>query len=85
MSLEDTTGIVKFGAEWCGPCQQMEPIVEELEDKYNVIRVDIEEDSEIANEYYVRSLPTFLALEDGQVIDQHTGMATKEQLESLAP
>lgn len=85
MNLEETTAILKFGADWCGPCQQMEPIVEDIEDEHDVIHIDIEENPEVANEYHVRSLPTFLALDDGEVIDQHNGMATYEQLEELAP
>jgi len=83
--------MVDFFADWCGPCQMLTPIVEELvgeyEGKVNILKVDIDEAQEIAQEYGVTSIPTILFIRQGEVVDKLVGFqskdALKEKLDSM--
>lgn len=76
--------LVDFWAEWCGPCRQITPIVEDLAKDYDgkalVAKVDVDENAELTQRYGVRNIPTILILKDGEVVDKHVGFATKEAL-----
>jgi thioredoxin-like negative regulator of GroEL len=78
--------IFYFTADWCNPCKRTRPIVEELnresaEVRFQIIDVDIE--IELAKNFEVRSIPTFIVIQDGQEIKRATGAQTREQLEGL--
>lgn len=78
--------LVDFWAPWCGPCQMMGPVVEELaNDEKNVFigKLNIDEDPEVAEKYHVMSVPTFLMFKDGKVIGQVVGAVSKEALISM--
>ena len=88
--VEGFTGLVlvDFFAPWCGPCQLMLPIVEEMikENKDNNVKIgklNIDESQEIAAQYNVMSVPTFLVFKNGQVIDKKVGYGDKEEIERL--
>ncbi len=73
-----------FQAEWCGPCKQQKPIVEDLENEYGkltVERYDIEEDVEETNSYQVKSVPSIVIEHDGDVKKRFTGMTQRPDLE----
>ena len=75
-----------FTADWCGPCKKVRPIVEELsrdqsEVKFQIIDVDSEE--ELARRFEVRSIPTFILIEDGQEVNRFTGAKTRKDLENF--
>ena len=76
--------LVDFWAEWCGPCRMIGPVVEELANEYEgkalIGKVDVDENSELSAKYGVRSIPTILILKDGEVVDKHVGVATKQAL-----
>lgn len=76
--------VVDVFAEWCGPCQQMAPIVEELEkehgDSYKFVKVNVDESREIAIEFGVSSIPTFVFFKDGKIKGKETGYLSKEDL-----
>lgn len=61
--------LIYFYADWCGPCQPMKPIIEEIESemksKLKVSRVDVDQNQETASKYGVMSIPTFIILKDG--------------------
>jgi thioredoxin 1 len=79
--------IVDMHAEWCGPCQMMKPIFAELEKelgtKYNFGSIDVDAETELAEEYEVRSVPTFLFIKNGKVVSKKTGSLSKETLKKL--
>ena len=76
--------LVDFFASWCGPCQVMAPIVDELsdelKDKADIYKVDIEQNSALANEYSVMAIPTLLVFKDGKVTKQFNGISSREEL-----
>jgi thioredoxin 1 len=78
--------ILYFTADWCHPCKKVKPVVEELnressEVKFQVIDADLE--IELVKSFEVRSVPTFIVLEDGVEINRASGAQTKEQLLAL--
>lgn len=81
---EDTVSVVDFWAEWCGPCRMVGPVIEELakdyEGKVVVGKVDVDANPQTSMNYGVRSIPTILIIKNGEVVDKHVGVATKEAL-----
>ena len=75
--------MVDFWAVWCGPCQMVGPIVEELaseyEGKIKVLKLNTDDNPEIASRYQIMSIPTLNFFKDGKVIDRIVGAAPKKQ------
>lgn len=75
-----------FYADWCGPCKTQDAILEELledlGDEVEIERVNVDEDSEHANRYQVRSLPTLVIENDDGVVDRFIGVTQREDIES---
>ena len=78
--------LLDFYADWCGPCKIMLPVIEELENKYEgkveFKRIDVEADGQMANQYGVMSIPTFVIVKDGKEADRKLGAMPKEMLKS---
>ncbi|MCX6767071.1 MAG: thioredoxin [Candidatus Moranbacteria bacterium] len=76
--------LVDFWAAWCGPCQMMGPIVEELaeevKDKYKVGKMNVDENRETAAKFEIMSIPTLIIFKDGKVAKQFVGVQAKENL-----
>mgnify|MGYP005644004299 CR=1 FL=1 len=76
--------LVDFWAEWCGPCKMIGPILEELsqelEDKIKIVKVDVDQNGQTAVKYSIRSIPTLIIINAGEVKAQHIGAASKAQL-----
>jgi thioredoxin 1 len=74
--------VLYFSAEWCVPCKQMKPIVEKMAGDTGISfkRVDIESDYELAERHKVRSVPTFVLVEDGAEISRTIGAQTGKEL-----
>lgn len=75
--------LVDFWATWCGPCQMMLPIVDELAGEVTdakVCKINVDEEKELAKEYRVMSIPTFIAFKDGQKVQTAVGGQSKEGL-----
>jgi thioredoxin 1 len=79
--------LVDFWAEWCGPCKMIGPILEELapemDGKIKIVKVDVDNNSQTAMNYSIRSIPTLIIVKDGTVQAQHIGAASKAQLENF--
>lgn len=75
--------MVDFFGNWCGPCKQMKPILEDLSEELNISKVDIDSNPEIADKYSVMSLPTFVIFEDGKEKRRKTGFVDKDKLKKF--
>ncbi|MDY3982868.1 MAG: thioredoxin [Veillonellaceae bacterium] len=79
--------VVDFWAPWCGYCVRMMPIFEELEggmsDKVNFAKVNTDEEIDLAKQYEIDVLPTFLVLKDGQVVDRKIGYMPLAELKAV--
>ncbi len=78
---------VDFWAEWCGPCRAVSPVVKELSGEYagkvNFVKINVDENGEIAQKYNVFSIPTLAIFKNGEVVTQKVGAATKESFKTM--
>jgi thioredoxin 1 len=83
----NTTAVVDFWAEWCGPCRIVGPVIEELSKEYDgtvkIGKLDVDSHPNVTMKYGVRSIPTIIFLKDGEVVYKHVGTATKVALDKL--
>ena len=79
--------LVDFYADWCGPCNAMSPVIEELakelEGKAKVGKINVDENSDIAVEYNVMSIPTLIVFKNGKEEKRLVGLRDKEELLGL--
>ena len=78
--------ILYFTADWCNPCKQTKPIVEELNREQIMAKffiIDVDSDIEMAKDFEIRSVPTFVVMKDNVEIHRTTGAKTRQQLEEL--
>lgn len=83
--LESATPVlVDFTAVWCGPCKMLEPILKELADqwvdKMRILKVDVDQNPELAMQYNVMGVPTLMLFQDGKVLERLTGYQPKDRL-----
>ncbi len=75
-----------FTADWCGPCKKVRPIVEELSRDQSEVKfqiIDVDSEGELTRKFEVRSIPTFILIENGQEVNRFTGAKTKKDLENF--
>lgn len=84
----DTKGkvFVDFYADWCGPCRMMAPVLDELakeQTNVKICKINVDESEDLARQYGIMSIPTFVLFEDGQVKSKIVGGRSKEELSKL--
>ncbi|NLC06943.1 MAG: thioredoxin [Syntrophomonadaceae bacterium] len=76
--------LVDFWAAWCGPCQMIAPVVEDLAEEYKdrvkVVKVNVDQNRQLAVQFGVMSIPTLVLFKNGQEVDRLVGFMGKEQL-----
>ena len=77
--------VVDFWAEWCGPCRMIGPSLEDISNemagKVKVVKLNVDENPQIASKFGVRSIPTLMIFKDGQLASRQIGAAPKQKLE----
>ena len=85
--LESKLALVDLSATWCGPCQMLAPIIEELSDELDgevdFYNADSDENMELAQEYDIHSIPALLLFKNGEVVARTVGFQPKEAIKSF--
>ena len=79
----DKPVLLDFFASWCGPCRMVGPILDEIAEEredIKVCKVDIDEQPELASRYRIMSVPTLMVLKDGNIVEQSVGAKPKHQI-----
>lgn len=79
----DTVALVDFFATWCGPCQMLTPVLEKISEErkdFNIYKVDIDEEMELAIKYSVEVVPTMIIFKNGQPVGRLEGFHDKSSL-----
>lgn len=80
------TVLVDFYANWCGPCKMLAPSIEKLADEHSevkVLKVDVDQEGQLAMAYQVQSIPTLIVFKNGQVVNRQLGFMPYEALEAM--
>jgi thioredoxin len=84
LSGSEVPVLVDFYADWCGPCQMMTPILEQvnlqLKDKLRIVKIDTEKYTELASQYQISALPTLVLFKQGKPVDKIEGVMQAQQL-----
>lgn len=78
--------LVDFFASWCGPCKMLSPVIDEIaeeRDDIKVVKIDIDQQPELAAQYGVMSVPSLFVIKEGQVVNRAGGVRPKQQILSL--
>ena len=79
--------LIDFWAPWCGPCQMMGPIIEQLAEEYEgkakVGKVNVDEEGELSQAFGVMSIPTIVLVKDGKIVKQAVGARPKTEVEAM--
>ena len=86
ISAQSVPVVVDFGAEWCGPCKQLDPILEDIAseniDRLKVFKLNIDENPMTPQKFGVRGIPTIMLFKEGKLIDTKVGSLPKSALEA---
>lgn len=81
---QDQLVLVDFYADWCGPCKMMSPILQEtksiVKDNVKIIKINVDQYQDLASEFMVRGVPTFILFKKGKMLWRQSGMLSKSQL-----
>ena len=81
------TLVVDFWAEWCGPCRMLAPVMdslsEEMEGKAEFVKIDVDDNPDLAREYSIMSIPCVMVFKEGAVAGKNVGFAPKEAMKEF--
>jgi thioredoxin 1 len=75
--------LVDFWASWCGPCRELGPVVDALGEELTdvkVVKINVDEERELAKKYRVFSIPTLVVIKDGQAVNKSVGVKSREEI-----
>ena len=75
--------LVDFWASWCGPCRMVVPIVEQIAEEYpeyKIVKVNVDEEPELAAQFGVMSIPSLMVFKNGEVVNKSVGAKNKQQI-----
>lgn len=79
--------LVEFSAKWCGPCQTMEVLLDEIisqnSNRFELLKIDIDQNPLAAAAFSVRSVPTLILFKDGEILWKKSGLISKNELEEV--
>ncbi len=84
--LSDKPVLVDFWAPWCGPCRMVSPIVEEIAEEredIKVVKINVDEEQELAAQFQIMTIPTLLVMKNGEVTNKTMGARPKNQILEL--
>jgi thioredoxin 1 len=82
----DVPVLVDFYADWCGPCRMIAPVLDELAEETidaRIVKVNVDQSPELAARYGVNSIPNLKVFDDGKVVDEQVGLASKDRLKAM--
>jgi len=80
---QSNLSVVDFWATWCGPCQMLSPVVDEVSkefDDVNFYKVNVDEEPELTMQFGIKSIPTLAFIKDGKTLDISIGLISKDEL-----
>lgn len=79
--------LVDFWATWCGPCKMIAPVLEQIAEEYKekvkIGKVNVDEESEIARQYQILSIPTLILFKNGKIMNVSVGFHSKSEIEKI--